>query len=200
MQNRTDAAMSQYDQSWRHSHTQASKGAIQGLAGVASEVHSKCDFLNGQSGHHLPRQALYAEANTNRDYVPTNALTHAALLKSQATTSIIFTKARINPRERPLAFESYNIFSLSYRITPIQFIRMESSATSPEMTHVVCKADNQQHAVINIPPSVNRNPPPSSLYARPTLLGLTSNNLSYARGGDLLHWYADAGLHGFCGH
>ncbi|RDW81398.1 DUF2855 family protein [Aspergillus mulundensis] len=59
----------------------------------------------------------------------------------------------------------------------------------PEMIHVVCKADNRQHAVVNIPSSPDHNLPPSSLRARPILLGLTSNNLSYARGGDLLHWW-----------
>ncbi|KAL4977666.1 hypothetical protein BDW66DRAFT_158755 [Aspergillus desertorum] len=66
---------------------------------------------------------------------------------------------------------------------------MESPATSPEMIHVVCKADNRQHAVVKIPPSRDHNLPSSSLRARPILLGLTSNNLSYARGGDLLHWW-----------
>ncbi|KAA8643821.1 DUF2855 family protein [Aspergillus tanneri] len=65
---------------------------------------------------------------------------------------------------------------------------MESPA-NPEMIHVVSKADNRQHAVVNIPPSVDQNLPVSSLRARPILLGLSSNNLSYARGGDLLHWW-----------
>ncbi|KAI9370362.1 hypothetical protein BJX61DRAFT_544691 [Aspergillus egyptiacus] len=66
---------------------------------------------------------------------------------------------------------------------------MESPATTPEMIHVVCKADNRQHAVMEIPSSGDDNLPSSSLRARPVLLGLTSNNLSYARGGDLLHWW-----------
>ncbi|KAG2005193.1 hypothetical protein GB937_008889 [Aspergillus fischeri] len=66
---------------------------------------------------------------------------------------------------------------------------MQSAATNPGMIHVVCKADNRQHAVVNIPPSVDQKLPSSSLRARPILLGLTSNNLSYARGGDLLHWW-----------
>ncbi|GFF81012.1 hypothetical protein IFM60648_05897 [Aspergillus lentulus] len=66
---------------------------------------------------------------------------------------------------------------------------MESAATNPEMIHVVCKADNRQHAVVNVPPSVDQKLPSLSLRARPILLGLTSNNLTYARGGDLLHWW-----------
>lgn len=74
---------------------------------------------------------------------------------------------------------------------------MESPATNPEMIHVVNKADNRQHAVVKLPPSLDRSLPSSSVRARPILLGLTSNNLSYARGGDLLHWYA-ACLYIFC--
>ncbi|KAF7128418.1 hypothetical protein CNMCM5793_003148 [Aspergillus hiratsukae] len=66
---------------------------------------------------------------------------------------------------------------------------MESPATNSEMIHVVCKADNRHHAVVTIPSSLEQNLPVSSLRARPILLGLTSNNLSYARGGDLLHWW-----------
>ncbi|KAJ5914482.1 hypothetical protein N7504_003365 [Penicillium tannophilum] len=66
---------------------------------------------------------------------------------------------------------------------------MESPTTNPETIHVVSKTDNRQHAVVNIPPSLDQTLPTSSLRARPILLGLTSNNLSYARGGDLLHWW-----------
>jgi hypothetical protein len=67
---------------------------------------------------------------------------------------------------------------------------MESPVTNPEMIHVVGKADNRQHAMVKLPSSLDHSLPSSSLRARPILLGLTSNNLSYARGGDLLHWYA----------
>lgn len=77
---------------------------------------------------------------------------------------------------------------------------MESPATNPEMIHVVCKANNRQHAVVNTPASLDQNLPVSTLRARPILLGLTSNNLSYARGGDLLHWEAGPALHRFHGH
>ncbi|GFF41977.1 hypothetical protein IFM51744_04987 [Aspergillus udagawae] len=66
---------------------------------------------------------------------------------------------------------------------------MQSVATNPEMIHVVCKADNSQHAAVSIPSLVDQKLPSSTLRARPVLLGLTSNNLSYARGGDLLHWW-----------
>ena len=66
---------------------------------------------------------------------------------------------------------------------------MVSPATNPEVVHVVGKADNRQHAVVELP-TPDQSLPSSSLRARPILLGLTSNNLSYARGGDLLHWYA----------
>ncbi|PLN74647.1 hypothetical protein BDW42DRAFT_58249 [Aspergillus taichungensis] len=66
---------------------------------------------------------------------------------------------------------------------------MISPARKPEMIHVVGKADNRQHAVIELVSSPDHGLPTSSLRARPILLGLTSNNLSYARGGDLLHWW-----------
>lgn len=77
---------------------------------------------------------------------------------------------------------------------------MESPARNPEMIHVVSKTDHRQHSVVNIPPSLDQTLPASSLRAKPILLGLTSNNLSYARGGDLLHWYSDAVLRRVRGH
>lgn len=77
---------------------------------------------------------------------------------------------------------------------------MESPTRNPEMIHVVSKTDNRQHTVVNIPLSLNQTLPASSLRAQPILLGLTSNNLSYARGGDLLHWYSDAVLRRVRGH
>lgn len=67
---------------------------------------------------------------------------------------------------------------------------MGAPATNSETIHVVNKADNRQHAVVNLDSSLDEELPVSALRARPILLGLTSNNLSYARGGDLLHWYA----------
>lgn len=58
--------------------------------------------------------------------------------------------------------------------------------------HVVSKSNNSQHAAFSLPtPSSQEDPPlnPSSVRVRATLLGLTSNNLSYARGGTRLHWW-----------
>ncbi|KAJ6010036.1 hypothetical protein N7522_005052 [Penicillium canescens] len=55
--------------------------------------------------------------------------------------------------------------------------------------HVVSKLDNSQHAsfdVQSIPQSVL---PESSVRLRPLLISLTSNNLSYARMGQMLHWW-----------
>lgn len=58
--------------------------------------------------------------------------------------------------------------------------------------HVVSKVDNEQHATFTFPtassPAVEL--PPSSIRIRVLLVSLTSNNLSYARGGHSLHWCA----------
>jgi hypothetical protein len=57
--------------------------------------------------------------------------------------------------------------------------------------HVVSKADNLEHAVatLNHPEYESHNLATSSVRVRPLLISLTSNNLSYARGGDFLHWW-----------
>jgi hypothetical protein len=59
-----------------------------------------------------------------------------------------------------------------------------------ETIHVVSKVDNGQHAVVAVEsPLLSTNElPPSSVRVRPHLLSLSSNNLSYARAGALLHW------------
>ncbi|KAF7591850.1 hypothetical protein BBP40_001047 [Aspergillus hancockii] len=60
-----------------------------------------------------------------------------------------------------------------------------------ETIHVVSKTDNSQHAVVTVDvstPSQNELPP-SSVRVRPLVLSLSSNNLSYARAGHLLHWW-----------
>lgn len=56
--------------------------------------------------------------------------------------------------------------------------------------HVVSKADNQKHAVAALDTlhDESHSLAPSSVRVWPLLIALTSNNLSYARGGDLLHW------------
>lgn len=56
--------------------------------------------------------------------------------------------------------------------------------------HVVSKADNQEHAVATLdrPEYESHGLSTSSVRVQPLLISLTSNNLSYARGGDFLHW------------
>lgn len=57
--------------------------------------------------------------------------------------------------------------------------------------HVVSKTDNQEHAVavLDSPEVNNSSLSESSVRVRPLLISLTSNNLSYARAGDFLHWW-----------
>ncbi|CZT51342.1 uncharacterized protein RSE6_12472 [Rhynchosporium secalis] len=56
--------------------------------------------------------------------------------------------------------------------------------------HVVSKLDNNKHATFELPTSSQRRElKPSSILVRPALISLTSNNLSYARGGSMLHWW-----------
>jgi hypothetical protein len=57
--------------------------------------------------------------------------------------------------------------------------------------HVVSKANNQEHAVATLdnPEYETRHLATSSVRVQPLLIALTSNNLSYARGGDFLHWW-----------
>lgn len=57
--------------------------------------------------------------------------------------------------------------------------------------HVVSKADNQEHAVATLdrPEYESHSLALSSVRVQPLLIALTSNNLSYARGGDFLHWW-----------
>ncbi|CAG8924734.1 unnamed protein product [Penicillium salamii] len=57
--------------------------------------------------------------------------------------------------------------------------------------HVVSKADNQEHAVATLDHSEyeSHSLSMSSVRVQPLLISLTSNNLSYARGGDFLHWW-----------
>ncbi|KAJ0415300.1 hypothetical protein BJY00DRAFT_266458 [Aspergillus carlsbadensis] len=54
--------------------------------------------------------------------------------------------------------------------------------------HVVSKLDNRQHATIQV--AAPREPlQPSSVRVRTSLIGLTSNNLTYAMGGAFLGWW-----------
>ncbi|CEN62040.1 hypothetical protein ASPCAL08682 [Aspergillus calidoustus] len=54
--------------------------------------------------------------------------------------------------------------------------------------HVVSKLDNRQHATMQV--TAPTDPlKPSSIRVRTTLIGLTSNNLTYAMGGSFLGWW-----------
>lgn len=60
--------------------------------------------------------------------------------------------------------------------------------------HVVSKTDNNRHSSFTIDSnstssSAAEQLEPSCVRARPFLLSLSSNNLSYARGGHALHWF-----------
>ncbi|KAL5342197.1 hypothetical protein BJX70DRAFT_338341 [Aspergillus crustosus] len=54
--------------------------------------------------------------------------------------------------------------------------------------HVISKSDNRQHASFDLLESTQPLQP-SSIRVRADLLGLTSNNLTYALGGTRLHWW-----------
>ncbi|KAL3451129.1 hypothetical protein BJX65DRAFT_321864 [Aspergillus insuetus] len=54
--------------------------------------------------------------------------------------------------------------------------------------HVVSKSNNANHATFPLPPPTTPLAP-SSIRVRATLLSLTSNNLTYALLGDILHWW-----------
>ena len=58
--------------------------------------------------------------------------------------------------------------------------------------HVVSKADNSQHAAVTVENSSSSPLEPSSIRVRSVLVSLTSNNLSYARAGEWLHWYVSS--------
>ncbi|KAL3461028.1 hypothetical protein BJX64DRAFT_300375 [Aspergillus heterothallicus] len=54
--------------------------------------------------------------------------------------------------------------------------------------HVVSKTNNNTHAAFRLPTPTTPLAP-SSIRVQPSLLGLTSNNLTYALLGDMLHWW-----------
>lgn len=56
--------------------------------------------------------------------------------------------------------------------------------------HVVSKLDNRQHASFNQEAAAQRELSDSSVRIRTQLISLTSNNLTYARMGGFLRWYA----------
>ncbi|KAL2829577.1 hypothetical protein BJY01DRAFT_254982 [Aspergillus pseudoustus] len=55
--------------------------------------------------------------------------------------------------------------------------------------HVVSKTDNNTHATFSLPTPTSPLAGPSSLRIRPSLLSLTSNNLTYALLGNQLKWW-----------
>ncbi|KAJ5124856.1 Protein of unknown function DUF2855 [Penicillium bovifimosum] len=55
--------------------------------------------------------------------------------------------------------------------------------------HVVSKLDNRQHASFNLEAAAQSELAESSVRIRPLLLSLTSNNLTYALLGEILHWW-----------
>lgn len=62
-------------------------------------------------------------------------------------------------------------------------------STSSPAIHVLDKANYSKHRVVTLPPSSLPPLAPSSLRLRPRILGLTTNNLTYARLGHLMGWY-----------
>ncbi|KAL4909124.1 hypothetical protein BDW74DRAFT_174337 [Aspergillus multicolor] len=59
--------------------------------------------------------------------------------------------------------------------------------------HVVSKTNNQEHAVARPSDSayekLGRSLPVSHVRVKPLVISLSSNNLSYARGGEVLYWW-----------
>ncbi|KAM3074779.1 hypothetical protein ACMFMG_008195 [Clarireedia jacksonii] len=58
-----------------------------------------------------------------------------------------------------------------------------------QVMHVVSKADNAVHAAVGLKPT-DEVLAHSSIRVATCLISLMSNNLSYARGGDFLHWWS----------
>ncbi|KAE8151901.1 hypothetical protein BDV25DRAFT_171026 [Aspergillus avenaceus] len=59
-----------------------------------------------------------------------------------------------------------------------------------ETVHVISKTDNRQHAVVHVDvSSVAGELAPSTIRVRPHVLSLSTNNLTYALLGTMLHWW-----------
>lgn len=54
--------------------------------------------------------------------------------------------------------------------------------------HVVSKSNNTEHVTVSLSQALGPLPP-SSIRVKPQIVSLTSNNLSYARGGHFLRWW-----------
>ncbi|KAF2827255.1 hypothetical protein CC86DRAFT_369433 [Ophiobolus disseminans] len=59
----------------------------------------------------------------------------------------------------------------------------------PTKIHVLDKANYSNHRLVSLQDTTPTTLPPSSLRLRPKILGLTTNNLTYARHGHLMGWY-----------
>ena len=60
--------------------------------------------------------------------------------------------------------------------------------------HIVSKSDNRVHATFSVDKSTYpelKHLSPGSVRVQPVVISLTSNNLSYARLGEMLHWYVN---------
>ncbi|KAF2685578.1 hypothetical protein K458DRAFT_14377 [Lentithecium fluviatile CBS 122367] len=60
---------------------------------------------------------------------------------------------------------------------------------APPVMHVLDKVDYSKHRLVNLPPDSLPPLAPSSLRLQSKILGLTTNNLTYARHGHLLGWW-----------
>jgi hypothetical protein len=66
---------------------------------------------------------------------------------------------------------------------------MSSPLPSPPIIHVLDKANYSKHHVVTLPNEPLPPLAPSSLRFQSRILGLTTNNLSYARLGHIMGWY-----------
>jgi hypothetical protein len=78
-----------------------------------------------------------------------------------------------------LEYIKLDLSTLSYDVMPAQ---------SPTI-HVLDKSDYSKHRLVELPDEIRPSLKPSSLRFRPKILGLTTNNLTYARLGHLMGWY-----------
>jgi hypothetical protein len=62
-------------------------------------------------------------------------------------------------------------------------------SAAPSTIHVLDKADYSKHHLVDVPNTELAPLSPSSLRLQPKILGLTTNNLTYARLGHLMGWY-----------
>jgi hypothetical protein len=77
-------------------------------------------------------------------------------------------------------YNHWNVNSFGNEPSPINLFHSFETSSQPTMdVHVVSKLDNRQHATIQVPGATGPLKP-SSIRVRTAILGLTSNNLTYA--------------------